>query len=55
MTREKIEESVKFNAREISQIIDDAEWVRQNGSSDYDRESAKSIAYEKIIELIKGE
>ena len=48
------EESIRFCADEIAEIISDAEWVQKNGGSDYEKKSAKISAYDSIIELIRG-
>lgn len=54
MDKYDIAEAITFNAEEIAQEIFDAEWIQKNGSSQYEKESAKQIAYDHIIELIVG-
>lgn len=48
----EIKESIEFNAREIAQIIDQAEWIIKNAGSEYEKRVAKMSAYEDITELI---
>lgn len=55
MDRTEIAESIRFNADEIAMIMDDAEWVQNNGTSEYQKECAQRSAYEHIAELIFGE
>jgi hypothetical protein len=55
MERQQIAESIRFNADEIAMIMDDAEWVQKNGTSEYQKECAQRSAYEHIAELIFGE
>lgn len=55
MDRTEIAESIRFNADEIAMIMDDAEWVQRNGTSEYQKESAQRSAYDRIAELIFGE
>lgn len=50
-----MEESVIFNAREISRILEDTESVQNSNESNYTKENAKITAYDEILELIKGE
>jgi len=55
MDRTQIAESIRFNADEIAMILDDAEWVQKNGTSEYQKECAQRSAYEHISDLIFGE
>ena len=45
---------IAFNAREISQIIENTEFFQASDESRYTKEQSKVNAYEEIVELIKG-
>lgn len=47
---------IELNKEEIAKILNDAEdVVHDDTESEYKRKMAKEIAYEQIIELLKGE
>lgn len=50
-----IEESIKFNAEEISQIIDNTEYIQRSNESSYTKEQSKINAYDEIVKLIRGQ
>ena len=47
-----VEELVAFHAKDIAQILDDAEERIQKGASDYEEERIKINSYEEIINVI---